>query len=397
MSQTAILETLMDNLTRAVATILGMLAPMAAATEPGTTGYQSASFDGETLHGWKVDGDCRVKLADGELRLESGTGSLRSNYRYHNFRLHAEWKTNAHEDCDVGLFFRGCDEDGRAANGGFVIDLGPGLEAKRPESNAAALARPRGEWNELDLAVVDQKLELRINSQQAYVTKDLNPLAGFIGLQATLADGESVSFRNLQITELDHRSLFNGRDLSGWEGAGRPASTCWDVRDGAIVCTSRRGPWLRNKQQVDDFNLRLEYLVAPGANSGIYVRVPSDGNHHRENDTLPSAGFEVQILDDAAPKYAELKDYQYSGSVYDIAGARQHVGKPAGEWNTLEINCLGHHVTTFHNGVQIVDANSDEFPLLKLRRLKGYLGLQNHGPDVQFRKLRIGPPSVSQQ
>ncbi|HEY2253574.1 MAG TPA: DUF1080 domain-containing protein, partial [Planctomycetaceae bacterium] len=191
---------------------------------------------------------------------------------------------------------------------------------------------------------------------------------------------------------LGYRSLFNGKDLTGWEGAGQPAEKCWRVQDALLQCTGAPGPWLRSQDEFADFNLRFDYQVSPEGNSGVYVRVPADGNHHRENDQAPPAGFEVQVLDDAAPKHKDLKDYQYCGSVYDIAGATRRVSKPAGEWNTLEINARGQHITVTHNGVIVVDLTEEKFPLIKLRQTKGFLGLQNHSTLVTFRNLRIGPP-----
>ena len=123
--------------------------------------------------------------------------------------------------------------------------------------------------------------------------------------------------------------------------------------------------------------------------------MPADGKHHRDNDSQPPAGFEVQVLDDNARKYAKLKDYQYCGSVYAISGATAHVCKPAGRWNTMEINCSGQHVTTIHNGVTIVDISPTSHPQLRLRKLEGFLGLQNHSTVVKFRRLRVGPAVTS--
>ena len=157
------------------------------------------------------------------------------------------------------------------------------------------------------------------------------------------------------------------------------------------MCIGKKGPWLRSKEEFDDFNLRFEYQVSPGGNSGVFVRVPEDGKHHRDNDRQPPAGFEVQILDDLAPKHAKLKDYQFCGSVYGICGASPRVSKPPGNWNTLEINCKGQHITTRHNGVEIVNVTPEKYPLIKLRQLKGFLGLQNYSTVVKFRHLRIGP------
>ena len=150
--------------------------------------------------------------------------------------------------------------------------------------------------------------------------------------------------------------------------------------------------WLRRRAEYDNYSFRFDYLLAAGGNSGVYVRVPKDGNHHRENDTLPPAGFEVQVLDDDAPQHAGLKDFQYSASIYDIAGANPRVTRPAGQWNTLEITVDGHHVTTRHNGLTVTDVTAETFPAIKLRELKGYVGLQNHSTEVKFRNLRLGPP-----
>jgi hypothetical protein len=185
--------------------------------------------------------------------------------------------------------------------------------------------------------------------------------------------------------------LFNGHDLAGWIPVGKGAADDWSVRDGCIVCNGKGHTWLRTARQYGDFHLVLEYQVSAGANSGVYVRVGTDGNHHRESATAPPAGFEIQILDDRAPRYAGLKDYQFSASLYDIAGASSHVSKPAGEWNTLDIQCAGMHVTIRHNGVRVVDAVPDHYRLLALRNRSGFLGLQSHNGVVRFRNLRIGP------
>jgi hypothetical protein len=187
----------------------------------------------------------------------------------------------------------------------------------------------------------------------------------------------------------EFRSIFNGHDLAGWSVIGARAGEDWLVRDGCLVCQGKHHSWLRSSREYGDFRLVLEYQVAEGANSGVYVHVPADGNHHRERSSLPPAGFEIQILDDHASRYAGLKDYQYSASLYDIAGALPRVSKPAGEWNTLEIQCVGLHVSVIHNGVRVVDARPERFPLLALRNRQGYLGLQSHNGVVRFRNLKI--------
>jgi 3-keto-disaccharide hydrolase len=183
-----------------------------------------------------------------------------------------------------------------------------------------------------------------------------------------------------------YRPLFDGQSLAGWEGAGQPAEKCWKVEAGTIVCTGEKGPWLRSREQFDDFNLRLEYKLKPDGNSGVYIRVPENGNHHGDG-----AGIEVQVLDDKAERYKEIKPYQFTGSLYAIAPATSHVGKDAGEWNTLEINCHGTKYHVVHNGTTIIATDEAAFPELKGRLTKGHLGLQNHSEEVWYRNLRIGP------
>ena len=186
--------------------------------------------------------------------------------------------------------------------------------------------------------------------------------------------------------EPGYRPLFDGQSLAGWEGAGQPAEKCWKAEDGTIVCTGEKGPWLRSNVEFGDFNLRLEYKLKAGGNSGVYIRVPENGNHHGDG-----AGIEIQVLDDSAERYRQLKPYQYTGSLYAIAPATSHVGKPVGEWNSLEINCQGTKYHVFHNGTQIISADETTFPELKGRLTKGFLGLQNHSEEVWYRNLRVGP------
>jgi hypothetical protein len=195
-----------------------------------------------------------------------------------------------------------------------------------------------------------------------------------------------------RVSQSDGSDIFNGRDLTGWVPVGKGALADWVVQNGSLICHGKGHTWLRSARQFGDFHLALEYQVSPGANSGVYVHVGSDGTHHRENASEPSAGFEVQILDDHSPRYSQLKDYQYSASLYDIAGATPRVSKPAGQWNSLDIECVGEHVTIRHNGTLVVDATPQRYPLLKLRNTRGFLGLQSHNGVVRFRHLRISPP-----
>jgi hypothetical protein len=182
------------------------------------------------------------------------------------------------------------------------------------------------------------------------------------------------------------QSLFNGKDLSGWQAVDGPIAS-WNVDDGVLYCSGGGGGWLSSDKQYANFEIELEFRVPPGGNSGVFLRAPHQGN--------PAfAGMEIQILDDASPEYAKLQAYQYCGSLYGIAAPNTRVSKPAGQWQSLAIKCDGRRVQATLNGTPIVDAQLDQHKDKEaehpgILRTQGYVGLQNHGTRLDFRKIRL--------
>lgn len=182
------------------------------------------------------------------------------------------------------------------------------------------------------------------------------------------------------------KALLNGTDLAGWQAVDGPLAS-WKVEDNLLYCSGGGGGWLSTADQYANFEVELEFRVPPGGNSGVFLRAPHQGN--------PAfAGMEIQVLDDAAPEYANLQPYQYCGSLYGISAPKTRVSKPAGQWQTLAIKCEGRRVQVKLNGTPIVDANLDdhhdkepEHPGIK--RTEGYFGLQNHGTRLDFRNIRL--------
>lgn len=350
------------------------------------SGFSTSLFNGKDLQGWHSM-TCEAAVENELLVIQAGNGLLRTDHRYRDFVLELEWKALQAEAYDSGIYFR-CEppEEGQSFPRRYQINLKQGDEGNLigfPQARSAGLTIP-GAWNRFRLTVIGTSAALEINGKPAWKTEGIEALDGYLGIQVEVPLGGKFQFRNLQVTELGYRALFNGADLNGWEGAGQEAAACWKVDAGLLVCTGQKGPWLRSQQQFGDFDLRLEYKIRPGGNSGVYVRVPEDGNHHG-----PGSGVEIQILDDASERYRELKPYQYTGSVYAIAPATQHVGRPPETWNSLEIECRGQAYRVTHNGVVIIDVEEIQFPELKERRLDGFFGLQNHSEEVWFRNLRV--------
>lgn len=183
--------------------------------------------------------------------------------------------------------------------------------------------------------------------------------------------------------------LFTGKDLAGWTQYDGKAGL-WKAEDNMIVCEGKGGGWLGTDKEYANFELKLEYRLKPGGNSGIYIRAPKSGHISR-------VGIEIQLLDDFAPTYNKLDFYQYTGSVYHVVGPTQRATKPAGQWNEMTIRAENHDVKIWLNGKKIVDAdlarwNADpaiakEHP--GLSRKTGHIGLQSHTDRVEFRNLAI--------
>lgn len=362
--------------------------PPATAPDKTTEGLRLPLFNGRDLSGWQVTG-CEVAVEDGLLVLMSGDGFLRTDHRYADFVLEWSCRPRKAEAWDSGVYFRSeLPTDGKPWPKRYQVNLKQGLEGNivgSAEAKSTGLIQP-GQWNQFKLTVVGEQASMEINGKAAWSVTGLEGTSGYIGIQVEVPIGGQFEFRDLAVTELGKKSLFNGTDLTGWEGGGSDAAECWKVTDGVLECTGQKGPWLRTKEEYADFNLRLEYKLLPGGNSGVYVRVPANGRHWEKDE-----GVEVQILDDAAPRYAKLEPGQYSASVYKLAPANPRVSRPAGEWNSLEIDCRGTTYVVYHNGQEVVRATAPPLDVLRERRLAGFLGLQNHSEQVWFRNLRIGP------
>ncbi len=366
-----------------------LLAALLPATSLGETVRLPLDFAARpALSGWTLTVG-QATVDDQQLILPGGSALAYSDFSFDDFVVELDY-------CRLGTgaiepVVRLRNELGRDTGQlhGPAITLAAGQRGPRGARRRANLR------NSPEAAGVWQHLRIECIGDHAVVYRNSSPAGSHCldrgeGLLALAAHGDcqaAVAFRNVVVTETRYRHLFNGRDLQGWEGAGSEAASCWEAQHGLLVCNGAPGPWLRSREQYGDFNLRLQYQLKDGGNSGVYVRVPADGLHHGAG-----AGLEVQILDDASPRYRDLKPYQFSASLYAIAPATPGSTRAVGQWNALEIDCRGTRYRVTHNGQAVIDTSAVEFPELAERLVHGFLGLQNHSETVWFRQLRIGPP-----
>jgi hypothetical protein len=159
------------------------------------------------------------------------------------------------------------------------------------------------------------------------------------------------------------------------------------VRDGLLVTKGVGGGWISTDKTYANFVLRLEYLVGPGGNSGVFIRSPRSGD--------PAySGMEIQLLDDGDAQYKNLQPYQYTGSIYGVVASKRGHTRPPGEWNQMEIRADGPKVVVKLNGAVIVDADLTEHSDAAAKhpgilRKDGYIGLQSHSDEVRFRNIAI--------
>jgi hypothetical protein len=183
--------------------------------------------------------------------------------------------------------------------------------------------------------------------------------------------------------------LFDGKSLAGWTRVGDKGSGYF-VENGLLISAPDFHGNLFTDAEYGDFVLRFEFKMTEGANNGVGIRAPLEGDS-------AYVGMEIQILDHDATQYrGKLRPAQYHGSIYDLFPAKTGYLKATGEWNQEEIVAQGPHIVVKLNGTVIVDANLDTVTdpdVLKkhpgVRRKSGHIGLLAHLSRVEFRNLRI--------
>ena len=189
--------------------------------------------------------------------------------------------------------------------------------------------------------------------------------------------------------------LFDGRTTDGWRGYKKTTMPAgWQVVDGALTRTAEGGDILTT-QKFRNFELSLEWKIAPGGNSGVFYRASED------DEAVYWTAPEMQVLDDARHPDGKSR-LTAAGADYGLYEAPAGIVKPAGEWNEARILVNGRHVEHWLNGVRLLQyelwspdwevrvRNSKFAPHPRYgRNPEGYIGLQDHGDWVAYRNIKI--------
>lgn len=186
----------------------------------------------------------------------------------------------------------------------------------------------------------------------------------------------------------DFTPLYNEKDLSGWHVESGKLDS-WRAEGENVSCVKPGGGYLATDVEYGDFELRLEYKLPPGGNSGVGIRFPAGGWPSTE-------GMEIQLLDDDPAHYPDLKPEHMNCSVYSFVPPKARPARPVGEWNHLTIRCQGPHLQVTLNGVEVQDVDLDKQTALGKGKLplsqrprRGLIGLQSHGDPVSFRHVEV--------
>jgi HEAT repeat protein len=404
---------------------------------PNLKGFESI-FNGDDLSGWQglvKNPIARAKMTKKQLAgaqekanaqmlkdwfvkegvigfKGEGYNNICTIKKYGDFEMLVDWKiTNGG---DSGIYLRGTPQvqiwDIALTDVGAQVGSGGLYNNQKNKSKPLVVAdNTINDWNTFRIKMVGERVTVHLNGflvtdnviLENYWDKKL-PIFTKEAIELQ-AHGEDLGFRNVYVREISSgnaslpeeeikegfTSLFNGSDLDHWVGN----KTDYLVENNELVVRPEQGGYgnLYSAKEYSDFNFRFEFKLTPGANNGLGIHAPLEGD-------AAYVGKELQILDNTASIYANLKPYQYHGSVYGVIAAKRGFLKPVGEWNSQEVIVKGNDIKIILNGTVIVDGNweasakngtLDKKNHPGLKRNKGHIGFLGHGSELQFRNIRI--------
>ena len=192
------------------------------------------------------------------------------------------------------------------------------------------------------------------------------------------------------------RLLFDGTTLNGWRAyQADSVPQAWRVVGGSITKNVTTHD-IVTRDQFGDFELRFDWKVATGGNSGLFYRATE------EYDRIYWSAPEFQLLDDANARDGRNR-LTAAGAAYGLYPAPAGIVKPAGEWNTARIIARGSHVEHWLNGQKLLEyefwspdweakvkgSKFSDWPNYG-RAARGHIALQgDHTGDLELRNIRI--------
>lgn len=423
-------------------------------------------FDGKTLNGWKkLAGNADYKVENGTIVgttvFNSGNTFLVTEKEFGDFILEMDIRiedTASNSGVQVRSHYDPAGYGGKGLVYGCQLEVDPSSrrwsggiydEGRRDWLYPVTLNPPAqsafkvGEYNHVRIECIGHTMKTWVNKVAVASLSDTVDHMGFIGLQVHAVGreelaGKKIFFKNIRIKTSDltstpfpkgiyvvnnipntltekergdgWRLLFDGKTSHGWIGAYKKdfPDQGWRIADGVITVhpSGKEGPSGGDIVTIDQykaFDLSFDFLLTPGANSGVKYFVTLQ----EQNTGGAGIGLEYQVLDDTLHPDAKLgRDGDRTmASLYDLikANKQKRFIHPIGKWNTGRIVVYpNNHVEHYLNGIKVLEyergsaAYKDLVAISKYKVWKdfgeapqGHILLQDHGNEVSYRSIKI--------
>jgi hypothetical protein len=326
-------------------------------------------FDGETTYGWSELGDVTWAAENGELKTVSGTGGLlATTSQFKDFELEAKIKIK--KGSSTGIVFRA------------------GLEG-HPTANGSSIAWIReqgdGGWRNVKIKALGDEVTIDVEGKGVRKVVGSRKI-GYIGVLYHHNGGATVALKDVRLRPLRLDSIFNGKNLKGWNTIPDRKSE-FKVVDGAINIKSGNGQ-IETEDVFQDFVLQLD-IISNGKelNSGVFFRGPVG---------VFWKGYESQVRNHwQGDDRNKPVDYGTGGN-YGNQSTRKVVSTDH-EWFQKTVIANGNHFSIWINGYQTSDFLDTRNINKGFNAKEGFVAdagtihLQGHDPttDLSFKNINV--------
>lgn len=207
--------------------------------------------------------------------------------------------------------------------------------------------------------------------------------------------------------------LFDGHSLDGWKHYGHDGEIeLWSVEEGTLTLAPRNFELLRmilaeitgsprndlvyHKQSFENFELSVEWKIAPDGNSGIFYLVGDEADYPERMN-----GLEMQVLDNEGHTDGSIVSHR-AGDLYDLKASAIETTQAPGEWNHAVVRVLDNKIEHWLNGkllLSITRLSPEWREAVASSKFSdrpgygeissGYVALQDHQNEVSYRNIKI--------